>query len=89
LAVRERVVLPTGVAEHQLAAAKLRMLGSDDAIDRAAHHRLTQLHRARVQRSDLIHHLAHVGIERKVQRSQQHLSLLRRRNVDLFEAEVA
>ena len=88
LTVRQRVVLPAGVAEHQIAGAELRMLGGDDAVDRAAHHGLAQRHRRRVDRPDFVHQVAHVRIERKVQRAQQHLPFVRRRDGGFVETEV-
>src|SRR5678815_2398080 len=66
-AIRHRELLPPGVAEDQVADVMLRMPGSDDAVDGAAGHGLTERYRRGIDGRHFVHHLAHVRIERQVQ----------------------
>jgi len=45
-----------------------------DPADGAADDHLAQRQRWRIARTDLVHQVAHVRIQRQVQRAQQHLS---------------
>jgi hypothetical protein len=60
----------------------------DDAIHRAACHRFADRDRSRIDGSDLVHHAAHVRVERQVQRAQQQLAVGRLRRGRCFEAEM-
>ena len=64
LSVTYRVFLPAGAAEHEVADLEAWIAGSDDAADRTARHDFPDRNGARIRGCALVHHAAHVRIER-------------------------
>ncbi|MNT52464.1 hypothetical protein D3C72_1894920 [compost metagenome] len=87
-AIGHRVVLPAGLRQHPFARLELRMVGRLDPRHRAAHHGLPDLHRLGVRRR-VAHAAAHIGIQRQIDRAQQHLTGARLRHLARFQAEIA
>ena len=56
--------LPAGVAEHEVAGLEAWIVGSDDATDGPARHDFPDRDGARIRGCALVHHAAHVRIER-------------------------
>ena len=85
-AIRERIFLPSTVAEDEVANRVFRIVGGDDLPDRAAHHRPPNRNRWRI-RSCRIHTTAHIWVEREIEGAHQHLAVagLRRRRFRQLE----
>ena len=87
LAVGDRVALPAGLAEHQVAGFEIGVLRGFDARDGATDHHLADRDRRGVGRR-VAHATAHIRVEREVERAQQQLPGGRRRKHALFKAEI-
>ncbi len=86
-AVRQRIVLPAAIGEHEVADGERRVLRRDHTADRAADHHVAERDRRRIGRR-VAHAPAHVGVERQVERLQQDFAAGRRGNRGGLQAEV-
>src|SRR5262245_50307399 len=71
-AVGQSMSLPAGTAYDDIAYGELRDVRSNYFADRAALHHIADANRLGIGRR-IAHPAAHVGVERKPQRAQQHL----------------
>ena len=88
LAVAERVVLPAGVAEDDIARREAGVRRLDHPADRAADHGLADLHAWRVGLAR-VHAPAHVGVEGEVDGPAQNFALTRHGHRVFDQVEVA
>ena len=72
LAVGQRVALPAARAQHDVADVVAGLVGLNDLGDGAALHHAADLDRLGIGRR-VAHAAAHIGIERQVERPQQHI----------------
>jgi 4-amino-4-deoxy-L-arabinose transferase-like glycosyltransferase len=86
-AVGKRRLLPSRVGFNNVADAELAEIGGFDPADRAAGHRLADLDRRGIRRTG-VHPASHVGVQREIQRAQQHLPRSGFRHRRLNEPEV-
>jgi hypothetical protein len=86
-AVRDRMRLPAGHAENDVAGREPLVAGAHDFAHRAARHHLVDLDWLRIGLRRA-HAAPHVGVEGKVKRPQQHLAVAWLRDRRGLEAEV-
>ena len=84
----DRVGLPAGVGEHLVAGRDALRARLDDLAHRAADHDVADLD-GRGVGLGVAHPPAHVGVQREVERAQQHLALAHLRQLDGPGLEVA
>ena len=87
LAVGQRMCLPAGARQHDIALGEGGIVGGDHLVDGARFHHAPDRHRRGVGRP-VAHAPAHIGIERQPDRAQQHLAVAGRRYRHVFDAEV-
>ena len=87
LAVGQRMGLPAGARQHDVALGKAGIVRGDHLAHRAAFHHAADRHRRRIGRP-VAHAPAHIGIERQPDGAQQHLALAGRRRRVFLDAEV-
>ena len=87
-AVGHGEVLPTGLRQHPLARLEVGMVGRLHARHGASHHRLADLDGFGIGRR-VAHAAAHIGVQRQVHGTQQHLAGAGLRDVPGFQTEIA